>query len=99
MIDRAQAGVGAISTNGARGEPLAALQAEATRRVAELESAERQALFYLVRGSSLIRIAGEMGISLEDAVLLKASLMEKLGALQTADVIRLGIYARVDEDR
>ena len=52
-----------------------------------------------MRGSSLVRIAGEMGISLEEAVLLKASRMEKLGALQTADAIRLGIYARVDEDR
>lgn len=67
--------------------------------MAELGSVERQALVYLVRGSSLIRIAGEMGISLEETVLVKASLMKKLGALQTADVIRLGIYARVDEDR
>lgn len=99
MIDRTQAGVRVIATNGAGAETLAALQLEATRRVAELEPTERQALAHLVRGCSLIGIAGQMGKSLEEAVLLKASLMKKLGAHQTADLIRLGIYARVDEDR
>lgn len=54
---------------------------------------------YLVRGCSLIWIAAEMGITLEEAVLLKASLMKKLAARQTADAIRLGIHARVDEIR
>lgn len=63
----------------------------------ELDPAERQALTYLVGGLSLIGIAGEMGIPLEKTVLLKGSLMKKLGAFQTADAIRIGIYARVDQ--
>ena len=65
--------------------------------MAGLEPGEQQALVCLVRGCSLITIAGELGITLEKAAMLKASLMRKLGAEQTADVIRVGIYARVDE--
>ena len=74
------------------------LELEARLRVAKLEPAERQVLVYLVRGCSVIEIAGEMGVLVEEAVSLKASLMKKLGALATADVIRLGIHARVDEN-
>ena len=73
--------------------------AEAERRVAQLEALERCALEWLVDGHSLIRIAGEMGVTLEEAVQLKASLMSKLGASATADLVRIGLYARAREGR
>lgn len=50
-----------------------------------------------MRGYSLVGIAGELGVPLVEAVRFKASIMRKLDAAHTADVIRLGIYARVDE--
>ena len=72
---------------------------EAQELVAALEPDERQALRSIVDGCSLIRIAGQLGVSLEDAVRMKASLMNKLGASATADLVRIGVYARVDADR
>lgn len=73
-----------------------ALYLDAQRQVAGLESREREVLESIVEGHSLIRIAGQLGVSQEDAVRLKASLMSKLGANVTADLVRIGIYAQAD---
>ena len=50
-------------------------------------------------GYSLVKIAGEMGLPLEDTALMKASLMKRLGAKETADLVRIGIYGQTDRDR
>lgn len=55
-------------------------------------------LVCVVKGYSLSNAAGELGFTLEEAVRLKDSLMEKLRTKTTADLVRLGIYAQVDED-
>lgn len=72
---------------------------EAEERVATLETDERRALELIVAGHSLVGTAGQLGVTLEDAVRLKASLMRKLGANATADLVRIGIWAQVDPDR
>lgn len=45
-------------------------------------------------GYSLVKIAHELGLSLEESVLLKASLMRKLEATTSADLVRIGLYAQ-----
>ena len=72
---------------------------EAQQLVASLKGIERQVLARVVEGYSLIRISGEFDISLEDAVRLKTSLMTKLGAATTADLVRVGLYGRGNENR
>lgn len=54
-------------------------------------------LVCVVKGYSLSNATAELGFTLEDAVRLKASLMEKLRTKTTADLVRLGIYAQADE--
>jgi len=88
-----------IDDNGKTAGAAEACHLEAKKRVAELEPREREVLECIVGGYSLIRVAGELGVSLEDAVRLKASLMRKLGANVTADLVRIGIYAQVDRNR
>lgn len=97
MGDRAQTGVRIITENKTGAETLAEVVSEAKLRVAGLVPAERQALDLLVRGYSLVGIGGEMGVPLDEAARFKASIMRKLDATHTAEVIRLGIYAGVDE--
>lgn len=43
-----------------------------------------------------MKIGGELGLTLEEAALVKLSLMKKLGAKVTADLVRIGVYARMD---
>jgi FixJ family two-component response regulator len=66
----------------------------ARQRVAQLVSNERRALQRIVDGYSLVKIAGDLGIELEEALRLKASLFRKLGAMTTADLVRVGLYAQ-----
>lgn len=87
-----------IDDSGKSAGSAEACRLEAKELVAELEPRERQILASIVGGYSLIRVAGELGVSLEDAIRLKASLMSKLGANVTADLVRIGIHAQVDGD-
>lgn len=88
----------AISNGVGAKDSLGSLCAEARRLVATLQPHEHKLLVWLVDGYSLSRAAAELGVSLEDAVRVRSSLMEKLGATITADVVRVGIYAQTDED-
>lgn len=70
---------------------------QARALVGALDTAERELLASIVAGQSLIMAAGLLGLSLENTVRLKAKLMRKLGASQTADLVRVGLYAGCDE--
>lgn len=72
----------------------AASREAACQRVAQLEPNERRALERIVDGYSLVKIAGDLGVDLEEAVRLKAFLLRKLGAMTTADLVRIGLYAQ-----
>ena len=76
---------------------LKASCAQAHRLVATLEPTEHRVLARIAEGYSLAAAAAVLGVSLDDAVQAKASLMKKLGATMTADLVRLGIYAQVHE--
>ena len=89
----------AIYVNGKTAGTADARRLEAEKLVAELEPRERAGLERIVEGCSLVRIAGELGLSLEEAAQAKASLMSKLGASATADLVRIGLYAQVDRNR
>jgi FixJ family two-component response regulator len=73
-------------------------RAKAVGLVAGLGALERRMLEFIVDGFSLVQIAGELGQSLEDAVRMKARLLNKLEATTTADLVRIGIYAQADSE-
>jgi FixJ family two-component response regulator len=62
-----------------------------------LGSDEHRMLDLIVDGYSLIKIAGDLGLPLEETVRTKANLMKKLGATTTADLVRIGLYAQAEE--
>lgn len=64
------------------------------RAVSKLEPDERATLNLLTDGCSLIRIAAKLGLPLEKTYQLKSSLMKKLNANSTADLVRVGILAQ-----
>ena len=50
----------------------------------------------IVDGYSLMKIADDLGLPLEETVRTKAGLMRKLEATTTADLVRIGLYAQAE---
>ena len=76
----------------------AASRMRAADLVARVSSSERRVLDLIVDGHSLIKIADELALSLEEMVLIKTALLRKLEAKTTADLVRIGLYAQAEAD-
>jgi FixJ family two-component response regulator len=61
--------------------------------VASLKPLEREFLRGIVAGQSVAAIAAQLHLDRSDAESLRQSLMDRLGASCTADMVRAGIYA------
>jgi two-component system response regulator FixJ len=70
--------------------------ADATRRIASLSPREREVLDGLVAGRPNKLIAYDLGISVRTVEVHRARMMERLGARQLAEAIRLGVMARLN---
>jgi two-component system, LuxR family, response regulator FixJ len=70
--------------------------AEAVRRVATLSPREREVLDGLLAGRPNKLIAFDLGISVRTVEVHRARMMERLGLRQLAEVIRLGVMARLN---
>ena len=70
--------------------------ADAVRRVATLSARERDVLDGLLAGRPNKLIAYDLGISVRTVEVHRARMMERLGLRQLAEVIRLGIMARLN---
>jgi DNA-binding CsgD family transcriptional regulator len=66
--------------------------------VAALTEDERRMLWLTVDGYSLVKIAAQADQSLEEAVLMKAEVLYKLGVTTTADLVRIGLCAQAGLD-
>lgn len=71
---------------------------EAQAQVAKLHEDERLLLRSALAGYSLIQSAGRLGMTSEEAATMKARVMGKLNATQTADLVRIGLYAGIEPD-
>ena len=69
--------------------------ADAVRRVATLSARERDVLDGLLAGRPNKLIAYDLGISVRTVEVHRARMMERLGLRQLAEVIRLGVMARL----
>ena len=69
--------------------------ADAARRVASLSPREREVLDGLLAGRPNKLIAYDLGISVRTVEVHRARMMERLGMRQLAEVIRLGVMARL----
>ena len=69
---------------------------KAADQVGGLSSHEHRMLDLIVDGYSLIKITGELGLSLEETMEMKAALMKKLAVTTTADLVRIGLYAQAE---
>jgi two-component system response regulator FixJ len=69
--------------------------ADAARRVATLSPREREVLDGLLAGQPNKLIAYHLGISVRTVEVHRARMMERLGIRQLAEVIRLGVIARL----
>src|SRR4030081_362482 len=70
--------------------------ADPARRVATLSPREREVLDGLLAGQSNKLIADHLGISVRTVEVHRARMMERLGVRQLAEVIRLGVIARLN---
>lgn len=77
-------------------EPIECHWSEARRLTGALEASERSFLRYVLSGHSLIQCAGRLGLTVEEAAHVKAGVMRKLSASQTADLVRVAVYAGLD---
>jgi two-component system, LuxR family, response regulator FixJ len=69
--------------------------ADAVRRIGILSPREKEVLDGLMAGRPNKLIAYQLGISVRTVEVHRARLMERLGARQLAEVIRLGVMARL----
>lgn len=74
---------------------LAQRKVDASGLTSPLDDMERGILTEIVAGSSLKQIALKLGLQLRQVETQKASLMRKLKAASTADLVRVGIYAEL----
>lgn len=72
-------------------------RADAHVRVKRLSIRERQVLVLMVQGGSSKSIGEDLCISHRTVEIHRANLMTKLGAQSSADVVRIAVYAGVDE--
>jgi two-component system response regulator FixJ len=68
---------------------------EAVQRVAKLSLREHQVLAALVSGKPNKVIAFDLGISVRTVEVHRARMMERLGARQLAEAVRLAVLARL----
>jgi two-component system, LuxR family, response regulator FixJ len=68
---------------------------QALKLVASLSPKEAQILAGLVNGCSLTSIAASLSIDADEVEKAKRVLMDKLSARNTADAVRIGLYANV----
>lgn len=68
---------------------------EAAQRIAALSPRERQVLDALVSGRSNKQIAFDLGLSVRTVEVHRARMMERLGARQLAEAIRLAVMAQL----
>jgi two-component system, LuxR family, response regulator FixJ len=73
--------------------------ADAVRRVGILSPREKEVLDGLMAGRPNKSIAYQLGISVRTVEVHRARMMERLGARQLAEVIRLGVMARLGATR
>jgi two-component system response regulator FixJ len=66
------------------------------RRFAALTERERELLKLLINGRSNKQIADDMGISIKTVANHRAHLMEKTGALNAADLVRISMIAGLE---
>lgn len=64
--------------------------------VAHLTELERKILSGIANGESITSLASLLSLPQNSVAQAKAALMEKLAAKTTADVVRIGLTARVD---
>lgn len=88
-----------IADQEARRDALSQATLHARQLVAALTQSERKVLELMVEGHSLNSISEKVDLDLTEVKVIKASLMQKCGATQTADIIRVGIYALAGESR
>jgi two-component system response regulator FixJ len=69
--------------------------ADAVRRIGILSPREKEVLDGLMAGRPNKLIAYQLGISVRTVEVHRARMMERLGARQLAEVIRLGVMARL----
>jgi two-component system, LuxR family, response regulator FixJ len=69
--------------------------ADAVRRVATISTREREVLEGLLAGRPNKLIAYDLGISVRTVEVHRARMMERLGLRQLAEVIRLGVMAKL----
>jgi len=69
---------------------------DAIRRIATLSPREREVLDALLAGRPNKLIAYDLGISVRTVEVHRARMMERLGMRQLAEVIRLGVMARLN---
>jgi two-component system response regulator FixJ len=69
--------------------------ADAVQRVATLSPREREVLDGLLAGRPNKLIAFDLGISVRTVEVHRARMMERLGMRQLAEVIRLGVLAKL----
>ncbi len=83
------------------GEPLqlpGAKDSGARSRIEQLTQRQRQVLAGIVRGCANKVIAWELGLSIRTVEAYRAKLLERLGARNTADAVRLALAAGFDAD-
>jgi FixJ family two-component response regulator len=85
-----------ITDNVDKLEPLAS---EARALARGLAANERLFLQHVLAGHSLMQCAGRLGLTAEEAARAKAGLMRKLNATQTADLVRIALYAGLNPIR
>lgn len=71
---------------------------DAVKAVERLSTRELEVLIGLVRGASNKAIGRALGISPRTVEIHRSNLKRKLGAASTADLVRIGIYAGIDDD-
>lgn len=91
--------VGEIQKHAARERRVASRIAEAAKLVARLSPRERDVLKGLLNGDTNKDIARQYGISPRTVEIHRSNLMKKLKARSTADAVRVGIYAGLDEEQ
>lgn len=91
---------GAMSQLISEGEQRARLERrklEAIDKVRLLTPREREVLRELVAGGSNKQIGKRLGISSRTVEIHRSNLMSRLNASSTADAVRLGLYAGLDD--
>lgn len=71
-------------------------RASARLAVAELSARERQVLEFMVRGLSNKETAAILGISSRTVEIHRGNVIKKLGARNTPEAVRIGVYASSD---